>query len=67
MLAGNIAARQEALGVSTDHGTALFLSHLLEGVPIDEVYGVYAASESAISWVDRKSQPEQVAWLGPVG
>src|SRR5260221_14215339 len=67
MLPRSIAARQEALQGEPNSTTMPFLSHLLDGIPPEEAYGVYEAFERksytdplSIPWVDRKSFPNGV-------
>ena len=67
MLPRGIAARQEALQGEPDSSTMPFLSHLLDGIPPEEAYGVYEAFEHkrytdafSMPWVDRKSFPNGV-------
>src|SRR5882672_8316558 len=43
MLPRSIVARREALQGEPDSSTMPFLSHLLDGIPHEEVYGVYEA------------------------
>src|ERR1700704_3607349 len=45
MLTKGIAARQESLKGQPNETTLPFLSHLLEGVPPEDAYGVYEAFE----------------------
>src|SRR5882672_2323817 len=67
MLPRSIAARQEALQGEPNSSTMPFLSHLLDGIPPEEAYGVYEAFERkrysdafSMPWVDRKSLPNGV-------
>jgi PAS domain S-box-containing protein len=67
MLPKGIAARQESLNGEPNATTIPFLSHLLDGVPQEDAYGVYEAFERkrytddlAYPWVDRKSTPGPV-------
>ena len=67
MLPKGIAARQESLNGVPNETTIPFLSHLLDGVPPEDAYGVYEAFERkkytddlAYPWVDRRSMPGPV-------
>ncbi len=64
MLPIAIASRQKIIGARPDAGTVPFLAALLEGVPPEEIFGVYLAFEGmrwdepfAMPWVDRTSFP----------
>ncbi len=67
MLPRSTASRQQVLGDEPDPKMVPLMAQLLTQIPVDEVYGLAMAFEGqrwqdndAISWVDRKSWPNEI-------